>query len=149
LLDIIEDTNGAAQADMVLAIIRRIMNWFATRDDDFRSPIVKGMARRRPSEHGRERVLNDDELRRVWQAADNTEGPFGYYVKFLLLTAARRNEAAHMTWDEVSELAWKLPAARNKVKVDLVRPLSAAALTVLANVPPIAGTKYVFSSDGD
>ena len=32
-------------ADQVLALLRRIMNWHATRDDDFKSLIVRGMAR--------------------------------------------------------------------------------------------------------
>jgi hypothetical protein len=65
LLDDIEDNNGAASADVTLAIIRRIMNWFAVRDDNFRSPIVRGMRRHKSSEHARSRILTDDELRAV------------------------------------------------------------------------------------
>src|SRR5262245_30048082 len=45
LLDRIEDENGARMADVVLTIISRIMNWHATRDDDFHSPVVRGMKR--------------------------------------------------------------------------------------------------------
>jgi integrase len=41
-----------------------------------------------------------------------------------------------------------LPASRNKVKADLTRPLSAAALAVLDKTPRIAGSDFVFSSDG-
>lgn len=126
LLDKIEEDSGSAMADAMLAAIRRVMNWYATRSDDFRSPIVRGMARRKASEHTRSRTLNDDEIRAVWRTAEGMEGPFGCYLQFLLLTAARRTEVAQMRWSEVSELAWKLPATRNKVKVDLVRPLSAA-----------------------
>ena len=29
-----------------------------------------------------------------------------------------------MTWNEIAGTDWTLPAARNKVKVDLIRPLS-------------------------
>jgi integrase len=148
LLDHIQDSNGAGQADNTLAIIRRLLNWHAVRSDDFRTPIVPGMGRRKPSEHTRSRVLNDDELRAVWKAADSAEGPFGGYVTFLLLTAARRNEAAHMRWSEINGSDWTLPAARNKTKVDLTRPLSAAALSVLAKMPRIAGSDFVFSADG-
>ena len=39
-------------ADHVLAYLRRVMTWHAARSDDFRSPIVRGMARTRPSQHG-------------------------------------------------------------------------------------------------
>ena len=95
LLDNIEDNNGSAQADATLAVISRVMSWHAARDDDFRSPIVRGMKRHTASK--RERVLNDDEIRAVWRAADSTQGPFGHYIKFLLLTACRRSEAAHLT----------------------------------------------------
>ena len=48
LLDKIEDNNGAGQANVTLAIIRRIMNWHAARSDDFRTPIVRGMGRTKP-----------------------------------------------------------------------------------------------------
>ena len=98
LLDKIEDESGASAADIALSIVRRVMNWHAARSDDFRSPIVRGMTRCRPSDHARSRILNDDEIRAVWRAANSMQGPFGDYVKFLLLTAARRNEAAHMRW---------------------------------------------------
>src|SRR5262245_9117640 len=120
LLDRIEDENGPVQADRTLAYIRKVMNWHASRSDEFRSPIVRGMARTSSKERARARVLTDDELRAVWNAAEATSGPFGAFVKSLLLTGARRSEAAEMTWSEISGADWTLPAARNKVKVDLV-----------------------------
>ena len=55
---------------------------------------------------------------RVWRAADSMEY-VSRFVQFLLLTAARRNEAAHMCWHEIDDASWTLPAARNKVKADL------------------------------
>src|SRR5262245_51065284 len=146
LLDNVEDNNGKGQADTTLAIVRRIMNWHATRDDDFKSPIVRGM--RRYKKPPRERVLKDEEIRAVWRAADSMQGPFGTFVHFLLLTAARSSEAAHLTWNEIHGATWEMPASRHKTKVDLMRPLSAAALAVLGKVPRIAGSDYVFSADG-
>jgi integrase len=50
-----------------------------------------------------------------------------------------------MTWSELGGGGWTLPAARNKTKVDLVRPLSAAALAVL---PPRRGP-FVFTTTAD
>jgi integrase len=143
LLDGIEDANGPVMADRTLALVRKIMNWHATRSDDFRSPIVKGMARTRPSERARERTLTDDELRKVWASAD---GVFGRFVRFLLLTGARRNEASELCWAEIDGGVWALPAARNKAKVDLVRPLSRAAQETVEALPK-AGS-FVFSTDG-
>ena len=146
LLDDIEDTSGPGMANTVLAITRRVMNWHATRDDDFRTPIVRGM--RRYKEPPRERVLDDDELRAVWRAADSTPGPFGYCIKFLLLTACRRDEATHLPWSEIVGDDWFLAAGRNKTKVNLKRPLSRAALALLDKVPRLAGSNFVFTSDG-
>ena len=42
LLDLIQDNHGARQADKALAIIRKLMNWYATRHDDYVSVIVRG-----------------------------------------------------------------------------------------------------------
>jgi integrase len=116
-------------ADKTLGIVRRVMNWHASRSDDFRSPIVKGMARTNPKERARERILTDDEIRVLWRTS---EGVFGRFMQFLLLTGARRGEAAQMERSELAEGDWTLPAARNKTKVDLVRPLS---LTASRNFP--------------
>ncbi len=42
LLDAIDENNGPSMADYVLAVIRRIMSWHASRSDDYYSPIVAG-----------------------------------------------------------------------------------------------------------
>jgi integrase len=146
LLDHIEDERGPVMADRTLAIIRKIMNWHASRSDDFRSPLVRGMAR---SKNGsRKRILEDDELRALWRAAEASTSPFDALVKFLLLTGARRTEASAMRWSEVSGADWALPAARNKTKVDLIRPLSPAALAVIEKLPRIGKAGFVFTTDG-
>src|SRR5262249_31475572 len=151
LLDRVEDANGTRTADMVLAVLRRVFNWHASRSNTFSSPIVKGMAR--AESKARSRVLSDDELRAVWKAAE-TAGTFGALGRFLLLTGARRSEAAALPWSELSGNQWTLPPARNKAMarskapVDLVRPLSGAAMAVLAGLPRIEGCPFAFSTDG-
>lgn len=147
LLDRVETQNGPAQADYVLAVIRKLFNWHAARVDEFNTPIVRGMARTKPRERQRRRILTDDELRAVWTAAESTEGPFGFFVRFVLLTATRRNEAARMGRDELSGGDWLIPGARHKSKLDFLLPLSGAATTLLGSVPVI-GRKYVFTTDG-
>ena len=127
LLDGIEDERGPVMADQTLAIIRRIMNYHAAREESFRSPIVKGMRRTKKHERARSRILTDEELQAVWHCQHS----LGRLVRFLLLTGARRNEAVEMDPSEINGTEWCLPAARNKAKVDLVRPLSAAALECL------------------
>jgi integrase len=145
LLDKIEDENGATMADRTLAVVRKIMNWYASRSDEFQSPIVRGMDRLKQKERARERTLTDDELRAMWRAAEAFAGPFGRLVRFILLTAARRTEAAAMTWGELNG-EWMLPASRNVTKVDSIRPLSAEACAVLP--ARVDGCDYVFTADG-
>ncbi len=143
LLNSIEDDRGPVMADKALALVRRIMGWHASRTDDFASPIIRGMARTRPRERARERILDDEELRSVWRAAE-TAGRFGALVRFLLMTAARRNEAAELPWDELSKGDWVLPPRRNKAKLELVRPLSSATQAVLEVVPRTG--RFVFGA---
>jgi integrase len=152
LLDKIEEgkplgvEGGSTAADRALRVIGRIMNWYATRSDDFVPPIVRGMARTSSKERARTRILTDDELRRIWRTAVEGSDTFGALVRFLLLTAARRNEAAYLTWSELAGGDWTLPVSRNKTKEELVRPLSKAALAVLDLVPKFADCDFVFSS---
>ena len=146
LLDRIEDNSGAPTAQNVLAALSRLFNWYASRDDEFRSPIVRGMARINKKERARDHVLTDDELRAVW-AASEKRTPFAALIRFLLLTAARRLEGACMGWEELNSAGdWLLPAARNKVRLDLLRPLSKAAQDILVSLPRL--NPYVFTYGG-
>jgi integrase len=148
LLDRIAKERGAPMADHALAYIRRVMNWHASRSDDFCSPIVRGMARTRPAQRRRQRVLNDAELMAVWRASEASPNAFGYLVQFLLLTATRRNEAASMRRGEVSGEEWTIPQERYKTGLELVIPLSSAAQAVLTAVPKIGKSGLVFTTDG-
>ena len=146
MLDKVEKDAGPVAADRTLAYVRKICNWHASRSDNFNTPIVRGMARSKPKEQARTRTLTDDELRAIWKTAEAADGPFPGLVRFLLLTAARRNEAAAMTWAEVDGSDWTLPASRNKAKADLIRPLSKAALATLEARPRIKGNPHVFTT---
>jgi integrase len=145
MLDAIEDENGPVMADRVLAHVRKAFNWWMVQDEDFKSPIVRGMARTRPSERERDRTLTDDEIRDVWAALDVVDAPACYpaYVKTLLFTMTRRNEASDMHADEIKGDIWVIPARRYKNKQDHVIPLSAAALKVLPE-----GKGFLFSTTG-
>jgi integrase len=161
LLDGIEDERGAQAAHQALAFLSRLFSWYASRNDDFRSPIVRGMARVKPRERARKRVLNDEEIRDVWTALDrNFQIPmcFKKLVRILLLTAVRRTEAARMAWHEMEHLrrddfegdVWTCPAARMKGKVDHAVSLTPAVWDIIGE--RMNGTKarpFVFStSDG-
>jgi integrase len=153
MLDEIADENGARMADLVLAYVRKAFNWYEVNghDDDFTSPVVRGMARLKPSDRERERVLSDCEIRDVWAALDTITEPacFPAYVKTLLLTATRRGESADMATTELEGEIWTIPAARYKTKRDHVIPLSAPARELIASAAPAKPAKnahFVFST---
>ena len=147
MLDRIEDTSGERSAELSLQHLRKIFNWFAIQTDDFHNPIIRGMSRYKTADHRRKRTLGDDELQQIWQATE-TDDAFSALLRFLLLTGARRSEAAGLTWGEITGNAWLLPAARNKNKTDLRRPLSEAALAVVNARPRFADSDFVFTASG-
>ena len=114
LLDHIEDHSGPVAAHTALAYLSRLFNWHAARTEDFVSPIVRGMSRTRGT--SRERILTDAELRALWRATNNGE-PFNRFVRLLLLTATRRNEAAFATGDEFNGSLWTIPPDRYKLSM--------------------------------
>jgi integrase len=112
MLDTIEDEHGPVTADRTVAYVRKAFNWYAIRDDQFNTPIVRGMARTKPRERAGMRTLADDEIRDLWAALDNMTKPSCYpaYVRSLLLTAQRRTEVSDMPCDELDGEIWIISA---------------------------------------
>jgi integrase len=145
-------------ATYVLAIIRAVMNWHAAQDDDFVSPIVRGMAPTKTTERARSRVLDDDEIRDLWAALDTADVPECYpaYMRMLLFTACRRNEVADMTSAEIRTGSgrgdvWTIPALRCKTKRDHVVPLTRQAKALIGGKPEGFegdGPWFIFSTTG-
>ncbi|MET3896151.1 integrase [Devosia sp. UYZn731] len=74
-----------------------------------------GLERQTP-ETSRDRVLSDDELRRIWYAAEGLGQPWTALVRALMLTGQRRDEVAKLPWLEldIAERKWVIPAERAK-----------------------------------
>jgi integrase len=146
MMDSIADGSGPAAADYALSLVGRIMNWHAKNSDSFTPITVKGMALLKSKERARTRILTDDELRAVWNATEGATGPFRPMLRFILLTACRRNEAADMTYSELIGDDWIIGKERYKTKTEILLPLSQAARDVLAGMPRVAGSDYVFNT---
>ncbi|MFC1458062.1 tyrosine-type recombinase/integrase [Microvirga arabica] len=146
LLDAIEERRSAALADHVLAIIRKMFNWHAARDERFHSPLVSGMARTSITVRARDRVLSDHELRALWAALQQIPYPFGPFVQLLLLTAQRRDEVAHMRWSEIDGDLWTIPRERYKNGRANTVPLTEQVQSILASLP--RSGDYVFTTTG-
>ena len=149
-LDKVEDQCGDRMSDLVLCYLSKAFNWFALRHDTFSTPLVRGMGRVDVKARQGQRTLTDAEIAAIWKATEpgETPQPFNALIRFLLLTGARRAEANEMPWSEIVGTGWLLPARRNKVNFDLLRPLSKAAQAVLQSVPRTNDDAFVFSHDG-
>ena len=146
LLNQIEDEHGARQADVVLSILRRIMNRYQIDHDDYASPIVKGMSAYKADDHKRSRILSDEELRALWTCANGT---FGAFTKVLLLTAQRRDKVAQMKWEDVADGVWTVPSEkREKGNIGSVK-LPQAVLDIIERQPRLVGNPYVFALSGE
>jgi integrase len=148
LLDEVQDDHGARQADYVLAIVRGVANWFAARHDDYTPPVVRGMRRTDPKTRQRDRVLNDDELRAVWGAAEKS-GTYGAMVRVALLTAQRRKKVASMRWADLSPHgSWTISGSPREKGTGGTLDLPAAALSIIYAQPDISTNSYVFPGRG-
>jgi integrase len=147
LLDHVEDKFGARQADYVLAVVRGICNWYAARHDNYATPIVKGMGRRNVKACERRRVLTDDEIKALWDAAS---GAYGDLVKLLLLTAQRRDKVATMRWADVSaDGTWTVKTSAREKGTGGALALPALAFEIIQARPHLGDNPFVFAARGD
>ena len=148
LLDGIEDRGSPVAADRTLAYLRKALRWYATRDDTFVVPIVPGMARTKPKERARTRILSDDEIRDLYAALDaiGNDAPkcFPTFVRALLLTAQRLRMVSNLPWSEIEGNEWTVPPERNKSGLDHLVPLTDAVVELLGE----RRKGFVFSNDG-
>jgi integrase len=144
LLDHVEDEHSPRQADLVLAVVRGIMNWFATRNDDYNPPIVRGMGRDKAAP--RARILSDDELRAVWKATEGA-GAFNGIIRLCLYTAQRSRKVAAMKWSDISvDGEWSIPREPREKATAGSLVLPEVALAIVKAQPRIAENSYVFAS---
>jgi integrase len=146
LLDHVEDHHGARQADAVLTIVRSIMFWFAARCDDYSPPIVRGMKRQQTAT--RARVLDDDEIRTVWLAAEGQAGAFAAIVRLCLLTAQRSRKVASMRWADLEGGVWSVPKEAREKETGGALALPSSALAIIEAQPRFASNPYVFPARG-
>jgi integrase len=73
-------------------------NWYAKRDEDYASRIIRDMKRQK--HNARDRVLTENELHILWNEAD---GLFGNFTKLALLTGQRREKLLTMRYDDLSQ----------------------------------------------
>src|SRR5262245_25308438 len=146
LLDKVEDESGKRTADKVLEITSGVCRYYEKRNEDYSSPIIKGMKRYITKDHARERILSDAELKKLWEVCYTANG-YGALVKLLLLTAQRREKVASMRWDEIdSDGTWHIPSEKREKgnAGDLVLPKM--ALEIIEARPRFESSPYVLGN---
>lgn len=146
LLDRVRERGSPIMANRVLAAIRKFFNWCIGRGILETSPCAGVTAPAR--EQARHRVLDDDELSEILQAAREIGFPFGSIVEMLALTGQRRDEVGRMAWAHVDldKGLWIVPGEHAKNGKPHIVHLSPQALSLLKHTPRTG--HLVFSSDG-
>jgi integrase len=141
-------TGGPYAARHALAIVRKLFNWAVGRDLIAVSPCDRiKAAELHGAPEARDRVLDDEQLRAVWRAAEVTPYPYGPLVRMLILTGQRRDEIAGARWPEIDlgKGLLEIGADRMKAKSGHTVPLTSAAVEILRDLPRFSAGDYVFS----
>jgi integrase len=153
LLDRIKDRGAAIYANRTLALVRKMFNFAIQRDILNQNPCA-GISR--PSqERVRERVLNQDEIRKLWTALSPgnpdfyATSPTRLALRLQLLTACRIGEIMGAQWNEFDTETgwWEIPASRMKNKRPHRIWLTGVALDIMIQLKELSGQSiWVFPS---
>lgn len=157
VIDAIVDRGAVIHARRMHAHLHRMFRWSVGRGIIDVNPMADLPKPGR--ENPRDRVLDDDELARVWHASLRMGYPFGPQIRLLILTGARLTEIAACTRDELDTDRGMiaLDGDRTKNGEPRIIPLSQQALDVLDPLPVVlTGSRrkqrpsdYVFTTTGD
>jgi integrase len=145
LMDHLEDHAGPRMADRAYSILRSIMEFHAERHDSYTPPLLR-RAKKRYTAKARDRVLTDDEIRRIWAVAE-TLGTFGALVKTLLCVGQRKEIVLRMKWESIDFKTgiWEIPRLSKRQKGDLGRVrLPEMVLNIIRPLPRL--NDYVFAA---
>ena len=145
-IDALVDRGHPVGARRLHARLHRLFQWALGRGIVTVNPLAG--VEKAGNEEPRERALADDELVKVWGAAEEMGYPYGKAFQLLILTGTRRDEIGCLRWSEVNGGIVKLPGARTKNKEPHVVPLSAPARAILELLPRIEGSDFVFTMTG-
>lgn len=146
LIDGIVDRGTPVMARRVHAYLHRLFRWSVGRGIIEVNPMANlPMA---ASEKARDRVLTDQELAQIWNAASGLGFPYGSAIQLLALTGGRREEIGQLKWSEVDGDTIKLPGERTKTGAPHMIMLSAPARALLDSLPRVSGSQFVFTAKG-
>ena len=135
--DAIVQRGALIAANRLLGYLGPVLRW-AAQEDLVPTNFVPDL--RRAPERKRDRVLSRAELAAIWHACEVSAGPvsqaFGRMVRFLLVTAQRRDEAASLRHGDIIGGIWK--QTENKSGRPHALALPSLALDIVGQSEPKA-----------
>lgn len=128
-----------------LAVGRTFFKWCVRRRYIKNSPLEGVELPKLPS---RKRVLNDDELVKVYRAAEEYGYPYGHIVRLIILTGQRPGEVAKLrpSWYSHNQQTFTFPAGVLKHSREHTIPVGPRAIALLEGVTPMYD--YYFPARG-
>jgi integrase len=135
--------HGGVTAARARAVISALFVWSMRMGITDANPVV-GSIKAKDSK-SRERVLDNNELARIWNACG--DDVYGRIIRLLILTGCRRAEIGDMAWSEIDldQATFTIPAARSKNHREHTLPLMPMMLEIIGAVPHMATTDSLFS----
>jgi integrase len=147
----IVDRGSPYQAHNAFGHIRKMFRWtIATGMYGIEASPVDRLSPRDliGKKESRSRTLDDDELRWVWQAADQLGYPYGPLVRMLILTGQRKSQVAEMPRSEadLDKATWIIPKERMKADAAHMVPLAPLARALLESLQAWPKGDFVFTT---
>ncbi|MEP7309166.1 MAG: integrase arm-type DNA-binding domain-containing protein [Acidobacteriota bacterium] len=148
LIESVADGGAPILANRLLALVRKMFNFAIEREWRSDNP-CQGL--RPPGvEKGRDRVLSDGEIKKIWDALEPEQPPMSALFRLRMLTAQRGGEVRRMRWENVDLKTgwWTIPAEFAKNGIAHHVPLNAPACEILKELREWQETRLEEVNDG-
>ena len=132
VMDVVADLKRSpSTAQHAFVAIRTMMNWAVRRGYLDSSPVPPLRFKSASSS----RILTDEELKLVWQRAEEVGYPYGTIVRLLIFTGQRRGEIAGLRRSWINDDAITFPVGFTKNKREHKIPISSLTKQLLEDLP--------------
>lgn len=140
----IKNAGKTKAANSAYRTIRRLFSWAASRGHVTSNPCLN--VDQPCGDVIRDRFLNDEEIKAVWQGCEALGYPFGPLFQLMMVLGRREGVTAKMKWQNLylNKREWHIPKEDDKTKTPHVVPLPFLAVNILRNVPRF-DSPYVFT----
>jgi integrase len=133
---------SATSASLAVRLVRPVLKWAEKREQ-----VGQGVSDLEvvATVRKRDRVISREEIKAIWP---HLRGSHGSVMRWLMRTGCRLNEAASMTWGEISGDVWTIPKERAKGKRTRTIPLPRQALDALGEAGDMSALVFPSTRGG-